>query len=65
MKRGTPYLQGYNCQIAVDGVAQVILAEAVTNQSPDQEHLWKVRREWTFVCMCSNLLKLVNIPLSL
>jgi hypothetical protein len=37
MKRGTTYLQGYNCQIAVDGVAQVILAEAVTNQSPDQE----------------------------
>jgi transposase len=39
MKRGTTYLQGYNCQIAVDGVAQVILANAVTNQSPDQEHL--------------------------
>ena len=25
----------------------------------------KVRREWTFVRMCSNLLKLVNVPLSL
>jgi hypothetical protein len=24
-----------------------------------------VQREWTFVCMCSNLLKLVNAPLSL
>ena len=174
MKRGATYLQGYNCQIAVDGVAQVILADAVTNQAPDQEHLvpmikrvrhntgrspnklsgdagymsegnvdfceshgidaylavgrdqhgrggqqepvrqeekvWramreklstepgrqiysrrkaivepvfgqakearrfrrfslrglrKVRREWTFVCLCSNLLKLVNVPLSL
>jgi len=39
MKRGATYLQGYNCQIAVDGVAQVILADAVTNQAPDQEHL--------------------------
>jgi len=39
MKRGATYLQGYNCQIAVDGVAQVILAEAVTNQAPDHEHL--------------------------
>ena len=48
MKRGAACLQGYNCQIAVDGVAPVILAEAVT-----------------FVCLCSNLLKLVNVPLSL
>ena len=39
MKRGATYLQGYNCQIAVDGVAQVIRADAVTNQAPDQEHL--------------------------
>jgi len=39
IKRGTAYLQGYDCQIAVDGVAQDILAEAVTNQAPDQEHL--------------------------
>ena len=39
MKRGTTYLQGYNCQIAVDGANQVIVAEGVTNQAPDQEHL--------------------------
>ena len=39
MKRGGDYLQGYNCQIVVDEVNQIILAEAVTNQSPDQEHL--------------------------
>jgi hypothetical protein len=26
MKRGTTYLQGYNCQIAVDGANQVIVA---------------------------------------
>jgi hypothetical protein len=37
-KRGATYLQGYNCQIAVGGVAQVIRAEPVTNQAPDQEH---------------------------
>jgi len=35
MERGGSYLQGYNCQIAVDAHAQVIVAEAVTNQSPD------------------------------
>lgn len=32
-------LQGYNAQVAVDAAAQVIVAEAVTNQAPDQEHL--------------------------
>ena len=37
MKRGATYLEGHNCQIAVDGYAQVILAEAVANQAPDQE----------------------------
>lgn len=39
MKRGRSYLQGYNCQIVVDEANQVILAEAVSNQAPDQEHL--------------------------
>jgi IS5 family transposase len=39
MKRGTTYLQAYNCHIAVDAANQVIVAEAVTNQAPDQEHL--------------------------
>jgi len=39
MKRGGSYLQGYNCQIVVDGAHQIILAEGVTNQAPDQEHL--------------------------
>ena len=39
MKRGGSYLQGYNCQIVVDEANQIILAEAVTNQAPDQEHL--------------------------
>ena len=39
MKRDGSYLQGYNCQIVVDEANQIILAEAVTNQAPDQEHL--------------------------
>ncbi len=39
MKRGGSYLQGYNCQVAVDGKNQIIVAAAVTNQPPDQEHL--------------------------
>lgn len=38
MKRNGTYLQGYNCQIAVDAAHQIVLAQAVTNQAPDQEH---------------------------
>ena len=33
------YLQGYNCQLAVDSDHQVIVAVGVSNQSPDVEHL--------------------------
>jgi transposase len=39
MKTGDGYVQGYNCQAAVDSTSQVIVAEAVTNQPPDPEHL--------------------------
>jgi transposase len=39
MVKGGEVVQAYNAQIAVDGESQVIVAEAVTNQSPDQEHL--------------------------
>ena len=39
MKRDGSFLQGYNCQCAVDSKRQIIVAEAVTNQAPDQEHL--------------------------
>lgn len=38
MKDGA-VVQAYNAQIAVDAQAQVIVAAAVTNQPPDQEHL--------------------------
>jgi len=39
MVRDGAYLQGFNAQIAVDAESQVIVAEALTNQAPDQEHL--------------------------
>ncbi len=39
MRRDGTYLQGYNAQLAVDAKAQIIVAEALTNQPPDQPHL--------------------------
>jgi transposase len=39
MKMSDGFVQGYNCQIAVDAQAQIIVAQAVTNQPPDAEHL--------------------------
>ena len=38
-KTGDGFVQGYNCQAAVDEGHQVIVAQAVTNQPPDVEHL--------------------------
>jgi transposase len=38
MKTGDGFIQGYNAQCVVDGTAQVIVAQAVTNQPPDAEH---------------------------
>jgi transposase len=39
MKTGDGYVQGYNCQAAVDAANQIIVAQVVTNQPPDPEHL--------------------------
>ena len=39
MKTGDGYVQGYNCQAMVDAAHQIIVAEALTNQPPDPEHL--------------------------
>ena len=39
MKRGGEYLQGYNCQAAVDEASQVIVAQCASNQAPDVEYL--------------------------
>lgn len=35
MEKGGEFLQGYNCQILVDEANQIIVAQGVTNQSPD------------------------------
>lgn len=39
MVKGGAFVQAYNAQVVVDGAAQVIVAQAVTNQPPDPEHL--------------------------
>ena len=39
MPSGGAFLQGYNCQLAVDSEHHVIVAAGVSNQSPDFEHL--------------------------
>jgi transposase len=39
MKSGDSYVQAYNCQVAVDDGHQVIVAQLLTNQPPDCEHL--------------------------
>lgn len=38
-KTGDGFVQGFNAQAVVDAEAQVIVAQALTNQSPDVEHL--------------------------
>ncbi len=120
LKEGA-YLQAYNAQVVVDEHAQVIVAEGVSNQAPDQQHLvpmlqptpaslarkrmrdklqtrdgkavyarrksivepalgqikgargfrrfslrsfFKVRAEWTLVCLTHNLLKLYRSKLA-
>jgi len=45
MKAGDSYVQAYNCQLAVDEAHQVIVAQLVTNQPPDCEHLPHVLEE--------------------
>lgn len=39
MKAGKDYIQGYNAQAAVDSKHQIIVAQALTNQPPDTQHL--------------------------
>jgi len=39
MKSSEGYVQAYNCQAVVDEEHQIIVAQAVTNQAPDVEHL--------------------------
>lgn len=35
MEKGGEFLQGYNCQLVVDEAHQIILAQGITNTSPD------------------------------
>lgn len=39
MAKNRSVIQGYNAQVAVDAEAQVIVAAALTNQAPDNQHL--------------------------
>ena len=45
MKSGDGYVQAHNCQLAVDESHQIIVAQVVTNQPPDCEHLPHVLEE--------------------
>lgn len=38
MVKGGAFVQAFNAQVVVDGAAQVIVGQAVTNQPPDIEH---------------------------
>jgi len=50
MKAGDGFIQGYNCQAAVDEEHQIIVAQAVTNQPPDVEHLIPMIDRIVFNC---------------
>lgn len=39
LEKGGAFLQGYNCQLAVDDAHQIIVAQGVTNQAPDNGNL--------------------------
>ena len=45
MKRGGGFLQAYNGQAVVDDKHQIIVAAALTNQPPDQQHLPPLLRQ--------------------
>ncbi len=45
MLKDGAYLQAYNAQVVVDEHAQVIVAEGVSNQAPDQQHLVPMLRD--------------------
>lgn len=50
MCRNGTYLQGYNGQIVVDGQTQVIVAQGVSNQGPDQQYLIPMVERMMGVC---------------
>jgi transposase len=50
MQSGGAFLQGYNCQAAVDEAHQIIVAQAVTNQPPDNGNLLPLLRQTQANC---------------
>jgi transposase len=50
MKAGGDFVQAYNCQAAVDGEHQIIVAQLVTNQPPDVEHMPAVMEQTAINC---------------
>jgi len=50
MKMSDGFVQAYNCQIAADEHAQIIVAHAVTNQPPDVEHLLPMVEQVVYTC---------------
>jgi len=53
MERDSTFLQGYNCQTAVDEEAQIIVAHAVTNQSPDTQHFGPILQQVVSNCQAA------------
>ncbi|MCS4198368.1 IS1182 family transposase [Salinibacter ruber] len=47
MEKGGEFLQGYNCQLLVDEANQIIVAQGVTNQSPDNGNFGPMTRKGT------------------
>jgi len=50
MVKDGAFIQAYNAQIVVDGASQVIIAQGVSNQSPDQEYLVPMVERMVVIC---------------
>lgn len=53
MESGGTFVQGYNCQLAVDEENQIILAQGVTNQPPDSGNLVPLVEQTQTLCGAS------------
>jgi hypothetical protein len=50
MVKDGAFIQGYNAQIVVDGASQLIIAQGVSNQSPDQQYLVPMVERMLGIC---------------
>jgi len=50
MVKDGAFIQAYNAQIVVDGASQVIIAQGVSNQAPDQEYLLPMVERMLALC---------------